>query len=83
MKYEAFISYRHAASREFAENLELALKAYAKPLWRPPIAIFRDEKYLKAGLDLPKMIKDALDQSKFLIYIASPEAQVRPGFKMS
>src|SRR6266566_2600691 len=74
MKYRAFISYKHAVSREFAENLELALKAYAKPLWHPPIAIFRDEKYLRAGLDLPQMIKDALDQSEFLIYIASPEA---------
>jgi len=78
MKYKAFISYRHAVSKEFAENLELALKAYAKPLWRPPIAIFRDEKYLKAGLDLPKMIMDALDQSEFLIYIASPEAADSP-----
>ncbi len=58
----AFISYKHAVSRGFAENLELALKAYAKPLWHSPIAIFRDEKYLRPGLDLPQMIQDALDQ---------------------
>jgi hypothetical protein len=74
VKYKAFISYKHRVSTEFTDNLELALKTYAKPIWRPPIAIFRDEKYLKPGLDLPTMIKGALEQSEFLIYIASTEA---------
>lgn len=78
MRYRAFISYKHLASGGFAERLELAIKAYAKPLWQPPMAIFRDEKYLKPGLDLPQMIKDALDQSEFLIYLASPEAAASP-----
>ena len=72
MGYRAFISYKHAASRGFAENLELALKAFAKPLWQPPIAIFRDEKYLRPGIDLPKKISDALAASEFLILLASP-----------
>jgi len=74
MRYKAFISYKHASSGAFAERLELALKSYAKPLWRPPLAIFRDEKYLKPGLDLPQMIRQALDESEYLIYLASPEA---------
>jgi hypothetical protein len=78
MRYQAFICYKHVGSNAFAERLELALKAYAKPLWRAPIPIFRDEKYLKPGLDLPKMIKDALDQSDFLIYLASPSAASSP-----
>jgi hypothetical protein len=39
-RYKAFISYKHAASTRFAENLELALKAYAKPIYRPPMAAF-------------------------------------------
>jgi WD40 repeat protein len=78
MGYQAFISYKHMGSSAFAERLELALKAYAKPLWRLPIRVFRDEKYLKPGLDLPKMIKDALDQSDFLIYLASPGAAESP-----
>src|ERR1700752_795131 len=78
MKYKAFISYKHRASTKFTENLELALKSYAKPLWHPPMAIFRDEKYLRPGLDLPKMIRDALEQSEALIYIASPEAAASP-----
>jgi len=44
-KFKAFISYKHISSTGFAENLELAIKAYAKPIYRPPIAVFRDEKY--------------------------------------
>jgi hypothetical protein len=53
MKYRAFISYKHASSSGFAERLELAIKAYAKPIWQPPAAIFRDEKYLRPGANLP------------------------------
>jgi hypothetical protein len=78
MKYKAFISYRHATSKEFAENLELALKSYAKPLWHAPIAIFRDEKHLRPGPDLPKMIREALNESEFLVYLASPSAAGSP-----
>jgi WD40 repeat protein len=78
VRHDAFISYKHARSSAFAERLELALKAYAKPLWKPPPSIFRDEKYLRPGLDLPKMISDALDESEFLVYLASPEAAASP-----
>ena len=78
MKYRAFISYKHASSSGFAERLELAIKAYAKPIWQPPAAIFRDEKYLRPGANLPQMIKEALEQSDFLIYLASPEAALSP-----
>ena len=74
MKYRAFISYKHIASTGFAENLELAIKAYAKPIWRPPMKVFRDEKYLRPGVNLPGLIRDSLDQSEYLIYLASPEA---------
>jgi WD40 repeat protein len=77
-KYRAFISYKHASSSGFAERLELAIKAYAKPIWQPPMAIFRDEKYLKPGGDLPGMIREALNESEFLIYLASPAAAMSP-----
>ena len=73
-KYKAFISYKYTTSRVFAQNLELAIKAYAKPIWAPPMRIFRDEKYLSPGLNLPNMIEDGLNQSEYLIYLASPEA---------
>jgi hypothetical protein len=74
MKFKAFISYKHVKSTGFAERLELALKAYAKPLYRPPMAIFRDEKHLRAGGDLPGLIRSALEASEFLVFLASPEA---------
>ena len=77
-RFQAFISYKHAASSRFAENLELALKAYAKPWLERPPAIFRDEKYLKPGADLPGMIERALDHSEFLVYLASSEAAASP-----
>lgn len=74
MKYRAFISYKHVSSTVFAENLELAVKAYAKPIWRPPMRVFRDEKYLRPGMDLPRLIRRALTASEYLIYLASPAA---------
>jgi len=76
--YKVFISYKHQVSRRFAEALENALKTYAKPLLRPPIRIFRDEKILRAGDDLPKVIVDALRDSEFFILIASPAAAESP-----
>lgn len=72
--YKAFISYKHVTSTSFAEPIEAALKAYAKPLLSRPIKIFRDEKHLAPGIDLPTLIKEALDASEFLILLASPEA---------
>lgn len=73
-EYKAFISYKHVASSKFANNLEFAVKNYAKPLWQPPMKIFRDEKYLVPGLNLGEMIFNALESSEFFIYLASPEA---------
>jgi hypothetical protein len=43
-------------------------------LWKPPIAIFRDERVLRTGDDLPSGIRAGLEASDFLIYIASKEA---------
>ena len=76
--YVAFISYKHAVNTAFAESLEKALKAYAKPMLARPIRVFRDEKHLVPGNDLPKLIADALDNSDFLVLIASPEAAQSP-----
>src|ERR1039458_7121094 len=75
MSYELFISYRHSEnSRSHAESLERALKRYAKPLWKPPMRIFRDERVIRPGDDLPREIRRGLEASRFLIYLASPEA---------
>lgn len=72
--FEAFISYKHGSSSVFAGRLEQALKTYAKPLLKWPIRIFRDERHLAPGPDLPKLIKNALDVSRFFVLLASPEA---------
>jgi len=75
LKYLAFISYRHEAlSRLHAESLEAAIKSYAKPIWQPPAPVFRDERVLRPGDDLPASIRRALEDSNFLIYLATPNA---------
>jgi WD40 repeat protein len=75
MKYQAFISYKHIeTSRKQAVALEKALKKYAKPLLKPPIRIFRDEKEIRPGDDLGSTIKNALHRSDYLIYLASKKA---------
>jgi WD40 repeat protein len=76
--YKAFISYKHSKSRKFVTGVESALKAYAKPVLRPPIRIFRDEKHLAPGIDLPGLILSALRGSEFLVLLASPEAAQSP-----
>jgi WD40 repeat protein len=75
MRYAAFISYKHSpASRPQAEQLESALKKYAKPLWKPPVSIFRDERVLRPGDDLPVELHKALRESTYLLYLADKDA---------
>jgi hypothetical protein len=71
MKYKAFISYRHSENgRRHAVALETALKRYAKPTLSRPMKIFRDEKHMKPDISLPKLIRDGLEDSEFLIFLA-------------
>jgi len=73
--YQAFITYKHSVkSTGHAVSLETALKRYAKPTLARPIKIFRDEKHAKPGIDLPKLIKDGLDNSEYLIFLAEKKA---------
>jgi hypothetical protein len=74
-EYKAFISYRHTRyNRMRAERVEGALKRYAQPIWKAPLSIFRDERVLQPGDDLPKGIRGALEHSEFLVYFASKDA---------
>lgn len=77
-KYSAFISYKHQTSRFFAERIETALMSYAKPLLRRPRPVFRDERHLVPTADLPGLIRRALEDSEFLLLLASPEAAASP-----
>ncbi|WP_181172236.1 toll/interleukin-1 receptor domain-containing protein [Mesorhizobium sp. B2-2-3] len=82
LKYRAFISYS-SSDRGAAEKLQKALESYKipKPLRRSGkylngrvSPIFRDLSDLNASTDLGKTIRDALDNSEYLIVLCSPSA---------
>ena len=77
-KYKAFISYRHLEpDMQAAEKLQKLLENYKPPKnmagkgekWR----IFRDVSELQSSSDLSEDIKNAVENSEFLIVICSPE----------
>lgn len=74
MRFSAFISYKHAASSRFASELELHVKRFGRSPFAPPLRLFRDEQHLRPGQALGPAIREALEQSRFLILLASPEA---------
>ena len=73
--YDAFISYSHALDVPVAMRLQTELQRFAKP-WnrRRSMRVFRDQTSLSASPALWTSIVDALDNSRFLILLASPEA---------
>jgi hypothetical protein len=77
-EYQAFISYKHNKMLPVAGNIAKALRAYARPIFTPPPLIFRDEDYLVPNNSLPKLIRQGLHDSQFLILIASPAAAASP-----
>lgn len=61
-----------------ALSLETALKRYAKPLFKPPMRIFRDEQILRPGDDLPQTIRESLEASEWLLLLAEKGAADSP-----
>src|SRR5579872_6900160 len=79
MAYNAFISYCHAADSTVASGLQSGLHSFAKPWYKlRALHIFRDQTNLAVNPALWSSIRDALDQSSFLILLASPEAAASP-----
>jgi WD40 repeat protein len=79
MAYDAFISYSHMADGTLAAALQSALHSFAKPWYRlRALHIFRDQTNLAVNPDLWSSIREALDQSLFFIFLASPEAATSP-----
>lgn len=72
--YRAFVSYKHHAGLPFAERIAKSLRTYARYRLRPPLRVFRDEEYLLPNESLPNAIRDALEDSRFLVLLASREA---------
>jgi hypothetical protein len=78
-QFNAFISYSHAADGKLAPAVELGLKRFAKPLLRlRALEVFRDDAALSADPGLWRAIEAALDASRNLILMASPEAAASP-----
>lgn len=77
--YDAFISYSHTADGRLAAALQSALHAFAKPWYkRRALHVFRDQTNLAVNPALWSSIREALDQSLFFIFFASPEAAASP-----
>ncbi len=73
--YNAFMSYSHAADDRLAPSLQRALHRLATPWYRLPLLrIFRDKTSLAANPALWPNIVQALEQSEWFVYLASPQA---------
>ncbi|MDK1376580.1 MULTISPECIES: toll/interleukin-1 receptor domain-containing protein [unclassified Sinorhizobium] len=85
-KYSAFVSYS-SSDRAIAEKLQKSLESFRIPkaLRRSGehpngrlSPIFRDRSDLKAAVDLGAVIRDALQDSEYLIVLCSPAAAASP-----
>ena len=74
-RFKAFLSCKQIARRRIRGKAGADNKDVRKPICRPLIAAFRDDRYLRPGLDLPGVIRANPDQAEFLVYLASPEAR--------
>ena len=84
-RYDAFISYSHAADGRLAPALRNGLQRFATPWrvfrWRNPVRalrIFRDQESLSANPALWPTIENALGSAEWFILLASPEAAKSP-----
>src|SRR4249919_2795097 len=77
--YDAFISYSHAKDKPIAAALQSVVQRLGKPWYkRRALRVFRDDTSLSATPHLWPTIEQALEQSRFLIVLASPEAAASP-----
>lgn len=75
MRYDAFISYSHAADGQLAPALQKALQRLAKPWYRRrSLEVFRDETGLAVDPHLWGAIVRALDDSEWFLLLTSPQA---------
>lgn len=73
-QYDAFISYSHA-DRRVAAGVQKGLGRVGRRMGRlAALKVFRDATDLTASPDLWGKVQDALNGSRFLIVVLSPEA---------
>jgi TIR domain len=78
-RYDAFISYSHAADRSLSRPVQRCLETLAKPLYqRKALWIFRDEPSLAATSGLWPTIQLAMESSRYFVLLASPDAARSP-----
>ena len=77
--YDAFISYSHRLDAAIAARLQAELQRFAKPWYQVrALRVFRDQTSLAASPHLWTTIEQALDSSRWLILMASPESAQSP-----
>ncbi len=75
MLYHGFISYSHAADGNLAPAVQRALHTLAKPWYRRrALRVFRDKTSLAANSALWPAIEQALGDSEWFLFMASPPA---------
>jgi hypothetical protein len=79
MGYDAFLSYSHEADAEVAPALTAGLERLAKPWYRRrALRVFSDSSALSANPALWSTIAAAMDESDYLVALASPESARSP-----
>lgn len=79
MRYDVFISYSQSSDGLMSERLQDGLTRFAKPWWRRrALSVFRDRTGLTANPGLWSSIADAIDNSRYFLMLASPEAAASP-----
>jgi len=75
MSYDVFISYSHGGDDLLSERVQDALSKFAKPWYRRrALNVFRDRTALSANPGLWSSIADAIDSSRYFLFLASPDA---------
>jgi WD40 repeat protein len=78
-RYDAFISYSHAADGRLAPALQAGLQRLARPWFKPrALRVFRDDTGLAVNPHLWDSIAAALASSGHFIVLLSPEAAASP-----
>ncbi len=74
-KYQAFISYKRDPDLKIAEALQSALHRIGRPWYKPyAVRVFRDKTDVELSHKLWGTIQQGLEQSEYLILLASPQA---------
>ena len=75
MRYNAFLSYSHAGDADLAASIQSSLQRFARPWYKTyALRVFRDKTGLSANPALWNSIAHALDESEYLLLLASPQA---------